>query len=51
MKTKIPEDEYKTLDQEIMDAFKKRNIGIVSYIVKFKPSRNTFVWSIEGNKR
>lgn len=49
MKTQ-DEKEYKTLDQEIMDAFAKRNIQIVNYTVKFKPARKTFMWIIEGDK-
>lgn len=43
-------NEYKTLDQEILDLFKKRNIQIVNYHVKYKNWRKTFMWTIEGKK-
>lgn len=43
--------EFKTLEQDIMEIFTKRNIEILSEEVSYDKKEKCFVWKIKGRNK
>ena len=47
----IEDKTYRTLDQDIFEIFRKRDIKIISEIVHYDKKKKCFVWTIKGRKK